>query len=111
MVWSPRISNWLVRLRSTGAPTKLLSTVGENVFGSGLTFRIFCPTGSIRLAGIFQQLPFPSLQFAVAGIRKSLPVSVGLKGFEIGVANIPCRQIGCGTELNRMVAAASRSPS
>src|SRR5215470_6497177 len=104
------MSNGFVWLRSTGAATKLLSTVGEKVFGAGATARTFWPTGSMRLAGILQQLPAPSLQSAVAGMRKSWPVSLGLKGFQMGVANIPCFQIGCGTELKRMVAAASRRP-
>src|SRR5215831_11981969 len=109
--WSTRISNWLVRLRSTGALTKLLSCVGENVFGSGLTLSTFWPTGSIRLAGMRQQFPLPSLQLAVAGMRKSPPWSSGLYGFQIGVANIPSRQMACGTELSRTMAAASRRPS
>ena len=38
------------------------------------------PTGSIKLAGTRQQPPCPSLHEAVAGTRKSCPVSVGLNG-------------------------------
>ena len=67
-----------MRFRSIGEETKLLSKVGDDVFGSGLTLTTFCPTGSIRLAGIRQQFPLPSLQLAVAGIRKSWPVSLAL---------------------------------
>ena len=62
-------------------------------------------------AGSLQQFPLPSLQSAVAGIRKSWPVSFRLYGFQIGLANIPRSQIGCGTELVRTTAAASRKPS
>src|SRR3954466_15312486 len=105
------MSNWSVWLVVIGAVTKLLSNVGDAALGAGLTLSTFWPTGSIKFAGSFQQFPLPSLQSAVAGIRKSWPVSFGLYGFQIGLANIPRSQIGCGTELVRTTAAASRKPS
>ena len=66
---------------------------------------IFFPTGSIRFGGMIQQFPLPSLHSAVAGWRKSCPVSVGLYGFEIGIVNRPCRQMGCEPEEIRTVPA------
>src|SRR5690242_16038295 len=105
------MSNWSVRLVVTGAVTKLLSKVGDTALGAGLTLSTFWPIGSIKFAGRLQQCPLPSLQSAVAGMRKFWPVSFRLYGFQIGLANIPRSQIGCGTELVRTTPAASRKPS
>ena len=58
-----------------------------------------------------QQLPQAVVAGGGGGDAEILAGMAGSNGFQMGVANMPCRHIGCGTELDETIAAASGRPS